>query len=424
MHSAATAGCIMRVEVILLISHPIILHFSLIEGIGPTAVQSIVDGKPPECSWQDMYTFLPSDFVAYGFTPQIASALVAGLADRYLLEREQELIERHNIQVVTLLDAHYPALLRHIYAPPAVLYFQGAALHTFEHNIAFVGARKADAYGKRVVETLVPPLVERGWTVVSGGALGIDSMAHKVTVESGGKTIAILGSGLLEAYPISNKKLFESIVDAGGALVSAFPLRVAPLPGNFPARNRIISGLSRGCVVVQAARTSGARITANYALEQGRQVFAVPGMIDNVLSVGCHDLIQLGAKLVMHPDDISEELDPGFKRAVDAYGGGNTLITEAVVTRDEQKKISFLPPKGVELKSSKSAVEEDISAHCYEKDSIQAKIMALCEHPQGVDDLVRELSGDLMQLQNILFEMQMDGVIKQDFMGRWSRMGE
>ncbi len=221
---------------------------------------------------------------------------------------EQELLIKHNIRRITASDVEYPSYLKEIHCPPPQLYVQGELLNSYTKLIAVVGSRKADSYGERVIASLVPELVAHGWAIVSGGALGADSFAHKATLQARGRTIVILGSGLLMPYPSSNRKLFSSIVDQGGSLVSSFSLDTPAYPSNFPARNRIISGMSRGVIVAQAAEKSGARITAHLALEQGREVFAIPGPIDHALSIGCNRLIQQGAKLVQTIDDIFTEL--------------------------------------------------------------------------------------------------------------------
>ena len=154
------------------------------------------------------------------------------------------------------------------------------------------------------VTSFIPELVHNGCSIVSGGALGIDGLAHRATLEAQGVTVAVLGSGLLKPYPAAHKTLFKKIIECRGALVSCFPLLTEPKPALFPARNRIIAGLSRGCLVVQAGIPSGALITAQYAVDEGREVFAVPGSLDNPLSVGCHRLISQGATLVTSASDI------------------------------------------------------------------------------------------------------------------------
>ena len=169
--------------------------------------------------------------------------VVDGLADQSILEREKDLIEMHKVNWMTVYNDHYPAMLKHIHLPPAVLYWQGAMPADGNQSLAVIGSRKINYYGISVVESFVPTLVSAGWTIVSGGAVGADTAAHRVTVDSGGNTIVVMGSGLLNPYPASNKRLFADILDNRGTLLSAFPLTTAAATGTFPARNRIIAGL-------------------------------------------------------------------------------------------------------------------------------------------------------------------------------------
>jgi len=279
----------------------VLLHISLIEGVGPISVKKILQHMPQNFDLLNVYSFKKTDFMrVFGLPENIAQKLVYGLKDTSTLEKEVSLITKHNITFVTLFHKEYPQLLKDIYAPPPVLYIKGQNIQKLlahQKKIAFVGSRKAHRYGEQAIETIIPPMMQNNWMIVSGGAIGADSMAHRETVKAGGKTVAIIGSGLLNPYPSSNKRLFDKIIDTGGALVSPFRLETVARPGNFPARNRVIAGLSLGCVVIQAAKKSGASITAQFALEQGREVFAVPGPIGDELSLGCHNLIQQGAKL-------------------------------------------------------------------------------------------------------------------------------
>jgi len=210
------------------------------------------------------------------------------------------------VGAVFILDKEYPALLKQIHLPPIILYCRGAKLSN--NNFSIVGSRKGSIYAENVCKHIIPKLIDQ-YTIISGGALGVDSMAHKEAIKSGGRTVAVLGSGFLQPYPRENIDLFRAIVDNGGTVISPFNLKMEPLKGNFPARNRIIAGMSVGTLVVQAAVKSGAHITAAFALEQGREVFAVPGSIFEEISLGCHSLIQQGAKLVSCPEDILEEIN-------------------------------------------------------------------------------------------------------------------
>jgi DNA processing protein len=210
-------------------------------------------------------------------------------------------------EVITCVDARFPAALKQIpYAPP-FLYVKGPLLPQDEMAVAVVGTRKPSYYGRKTSYGLAADLCRHQVTVVSGLARGIDTAAHQAAVDSGGRTLAVLGCGLDMVYPPENRELYH-LIPRQGALISEFPLGTPPEARNFPIRNRIISGLARGVVVVEAGLKSGTHITANYALEQGREVFAVPGPIDLPGSVGPHRWIQQGAKLIREASDILEEL--------------------------------------------------------------------------------------------------------------------
>ncbi|MTV47783.1 DNA-protecting protein DprA [Heliobacillus mobilis] len=216
-------------------------------------------------------------------------------------------ISQGSIQALTLLDENYPSLLRNVPDPPPVLFVRGKLLPEDQKAIAIVGTRNASAYGAKVCSQLSRDLARRGITVVSGLARGIDGIAHRQALESGGRTIAVLASGVDIIYPPEHHRLAEQIVERG-ALVSEYPPGKPPEPGQFPARNRIISGLTTGVIVVEAGEKSGALITADQALEQGREVFAVPGPITQRQSAGPHRLIQQGAKLIVSIDDVLNEV--------------------------------------------------------------------------------------------------------------------
>jgi DNA processing protein len=213
------------------------------------------------------------------------------------------------IALVGFNDEKYPARLRAIADPPPLLYVKGELTDADDKAVAIVGSRSASDYGRRVARDLARGLASLGFTVVSGMARGIDGMAHETALNSGGRTIAILGSGVERAYPPEHDKLYQRISE-NGAVISELPLGTKPLAFNFPARNRLISGLSLGVVVVEATEKSGSLITASMAVEQGREVFAVPGEVGASRSRGAHRLIRQGAKLVESVDDILEEIAP------------------------------------------------------------------------------------------------------------------
>ncbi len=240
-----------------------------------------------------------------GIGPVTAKAIRSFPAEE-TITRERKRMAARSLRFLTLRDAEYPSPLRRIPQPPPVLYIRGSWEQRDGRAVAIVGSRNATPYGREVADRLASDLVMRGLTIVSGLARGIDAAAHRGALRAGGRTIAVLGSGADIVYPAEHRKLAESIAEQG-ALVSEFPLGTGPLKGNFPQRNRLISGLSIGVVVVEAAVDSGALITANHALEQGREVFAVPGRARGRFSQGCHRLIKAGAKLTEGWEDIVEE---------------------------------------------------------------------------------------------------------------------
>jgi len=242
-----------------------------------------------------------------GLSPSMAARVVDGLRDEAWAEQELKRAGRSGITVLTWPDAAYPSVLRTIPDPPAVLYLRGALAEPDAIAVAFVGSRYASLYGLQSAQRLAAAAAEQGITVVSGLARGIDAAAHEGALKAGGRTIAVLGSGLSNLYPPEHEPLAERIAQAG-AVVSEYPLQTEPFPSNFPRRNRLISGLSLGVVVVEAAARSGALITADCALEQGRDVFAVPGPMTSRTSQGTHGLLKQGARLVTSVEDLLEEL--------------------------------------------------------------------------------------------------------------------
>ncbi|MFC1598841.1 DNA-processing protein DprA [Patescibacteria group bacterium] len=246
-----------------------------------------------------------------GIEPNIAQEFII---KKNQINPDQELdkLQQENIQVITIKDEAYPKLLKEIFYPPALLYIKGNLANLNHHyNIAVVGTRKISAYGQQITPEIVAPLVKNGFIITSGLALGIDALAHQTTLQTKGKTIAILGSGIdkQSIYPSSNRYLANSILQNQGTIISEFPIATMPLKQNFPARNRIIAGLTLGTIVLEAGQRSGALITAYLALENNREVFAVPGPLTSPTSIGTHKLIQQGAKLITGYEDILQELN-------------------------------------------------------------------------------------------------------------------
>ncbi len=223
----------------------------------------------------------------------------------YLPQKLEFFCSREGVELITIFDEGYPQSLRQISDPPLVLYVHGK-LPVSDYNIAVVGSREASHYGVKAAAVFASALARENIHIISGGARGIDTAAHEACLAAGGKTVAVLGCGLDIVYPAANRKLFKRIAE-NGAVVSEYPPGTPPRSQHFPARNRIIVGLSRGVLVAEAARKSGALITANIAADEGREVYCVPGNIFEGSSIGCHDLIRTGAKLVDSPQDILED---------------------------------------------------------------------------------------------------------------------
>jgi len=314
---------------------------------------------------------------------------VSGLTRRHVLaiknhrlpdniETELRMIARKNYRIVTLTDPDYPRLLREIPDPPPILYVYGR-LEGDSANLAVVGSRHATGYGLNTTKDLCESLVAYNMTIVSGMARGIDTAAHEGALAAGGRTIAVLGSGLEQIYPAQNRKLFHRIAE-NGAVVSEFSLMAKPEAHHFPIRNRVISGMSLGTVVVEATKKSGSLITARLAAEQNREVFAVPGSIQSFKSTGTHTLIKQGAKLVEHAGDILEELAGlvQFSAGPEKKAAGKPAMDLPELSADESRVFQALEP-----------------------------------YPMHVDVLARKLSLEPGKLLSILLNLELNGVIQQ-----------
>ena len=283
-----------------------------------------------------------------------------------------------NQHILTLADAAYPQALLEIADPPTVLYVRGNPAHLQRRGLAVVGSRNATPQGQQTAETFARALAAKGIGIISGLALGIDAAAHHGALAAGGETIAVIGTGADRIYPARNKELALAIAERG-VIVSEFPLGTPALAANFPRRNRIISGLSRGVLVVEAAPESGSLITARLAAEQGREVFAIPGSIHSPVARGCHKLIKQGAKLVETAQDILEEL------------GG------------------YAPPL-METQPAHTAPENNI-------------LKALGHDPCDLDDLVERTGMGTDLLLGELLTLELAGLIATLPGGRYQRLG-
>jgi DNA processing protein len=278
--------------------------FSGIPGIGRVRIAQL---KEHFGSLHDAWKAPEEKLKQAGLDSRSIDALVT-LRPRTSLDAEMEKLERHKANVLICEDPNYPSRLKEIYDYPPVLYVRGSLPADDQPCLAIVGTRRPTIYGRQVTEEIVADLARSKITIVSGLARGIDSVAHRAALDAGGKTVAVFGSGLDIVYPGENARLAQAIIEHG-ALVSEYPLGVKPRPENFPLRNRIMSGLSLGVLVVEAGERSGALITADQALGQNREVFAIPGSILSPASRGTNRLIQEGAKLVRDYADILQELN-------------------------------------------------------------------------------------------------------------------
>ena len=353
------------------------LTLHLVPGMGPVTCKKLVVhfGSP-----EKVLSAGRSDLA--GVTPLRQESLAALFGEgrqqlEDLVKKEIDRAEEKDISIIPYDDPLYPALLKNIHDPPMVLYVKGNPEFLNCKGLGIVGSRSATHYGKSVAEQLANSLSRQGFSIISGLALGIDTAAHQGTLAVKGKTIAVLGCGLDIVYPPSNHNLFKHIAFAG-AMVSEYPLGTKPDSFRFPARNRIISGLSLGVVVVEAANRSGSLITASHALDQGREVFAVPGRIDSVKSAGTHTLLQQGAKLVHSINDIIEEFPVAeFEQSVEDSEG------------EEDKKHRF----------------ENLSHE-------EAELFGFIEvYPRSFDEIVKDSGFNAQQTNELLLLLELKGLV-------------
>jgi len=350
------------------------LRLSLIPGLSNSALRRLLDtfGSP------ETILTTPASVLTRVVDPTLASALAAGpAADRVKAALRWAETDTHAIIVPD--DPRYPALLHETPDPPPVLYAAGRIELLQEHAIAIVGSRNATMQGMRNAETFARTLADAGLCIVSGLALGVDAAAHRGGLAGRASSIAVLGNGIDIAYPKGNRALYDALI-AGGLLLSEFALGTPPLAPNFPRRNRIISGLARGCLVVEAALASGSLITARIAADLGRDVFAIPGSIHSPLAKGCHHLIKQGAKLIESAQDVLEEF--GFLPA---------------------------PPSGRDLRT---VPHPDAGAI----------LSALGHDPCSIDDLAVRTRLPTDRLLALLLELQLDRAVELLADGRYQRL--
>jgi len=350
-------------------------HLKSVPGVGNHLFKRLLDrfNSPQNVFRSSEKNLLAVDGMTVGC---VAAIKHHKIPDRVTAELER--LAGSNFRIVTLTDPDYPQLLHRIPDPPPFLYVYGRVDHGAD-KIAVVGSRNATGYGLQTSGNLSADLAGLGLTIVSGMALGIDTAAHEGALSVNGKTVAVLGSGLERIYPARNRKLFHRIAE-NGAVISEFSLNSEPEAHHFPVRNRIISGMCLGTVVVEATRKSGSLITARLAAEQNREVFAVPGSVQSFKSVGTHTLIKQGAKLVENIQDILEELPPLPQPAANVRDSGpdDNSKTPAALNADEARVYRALGPYGVHI-----------------------------------DELARELSMAPARVSSLLLQLELKGLVNQ-----------
>lgn len=337
-----------------------------IDGLGTVRLQKIIQHfESPKEVWGANI----KDFTTLGIPSAVLEKIKIAFKNTDPEKYYDEII-RSDIHITTLLDDDYPEMLKQIYDPPMIIYYQGTLLKDEKRTIGVVGTRKVSGYGRFVTEKFTKDLVSNKFTIVSGLALGVDSIAHQSTLDAGGRTIAVLGGGVGTIYPTQNTHLAKQIIESGGCVLSEYPPSQPGTPGNFPARNRIISGLSLGVLVTEATVDSGSLITARLALEQGREVFAIPGPINSILSEGPFQLIRDGAKLTASVDDILTEL------GIDQLSTNSFLSTEDL-----------------------SDLEKNI-------------LEVLQNEKRHIDELIRDLESDSAKISASLVKMEIQGFVR------------
>ena len=342
----------------------LVLHS--IEGLGPARSKKLFDYFG---SFEAIWKAKTAEFGQFKFPEPLIQNLKSA---RSTLDPDEysSKLRKSGIKVITIFNDNYPEDLREIHGAPMIIYYKGIIDdEVLERCFGVVGTRKPTGYGRVVTEKLTKDLVQAGLTIVSGLARGVDTIAHTVTVAAGGKTLAVLGGGLSQIFLPENLKLAEKIADGFGAVLTEFPPAYPHLAGNFPARNRIISGLSKGVLVTEAAEDSGSLITARLALEQGREVFAVPGPITSSMSEGTSVLLKEGAKLVSSAEDILEELG---------------------------------------IKSGPAVKVADLNLSPQEKEILEL----IKDESRHVDEIARELKKKISEVSGILLKLEIMGVVK------------
>ena len=349
-----------------------------VPGLGNIRIQKLIEHLG--CA-QKILSLRYDELIADYFLPETVAQNIIHFSKDKFLQNEYNLIRQYKVQVVTVEDEGYPAGLKNIPDAPIVLYIQGSLLSSSGLSLAVVGSRHPSLYGLATAERFARELADAGLTIVSGMARGIDTAAHRGCLKAKGTTIAVLGCGLCHVYPPENKKLSEEIIKTGSVL-SEFPMETPPVPYNFPRRNRIISGLSLGVLVVEAALKSGALITCDSALEQGKEVFAVPGNVDNPMAQGPLTLIKQGAKLVVGVEDILHELAGQFEMLLQSQK------IEKIANHNQPVAVSLSP--------------QEFEAYG-----------RISDEPIHIDELISKCGFPVSQTTEILFNLELKRLVRQ-----------
>ncbi|MEX2215186.1 MAG: DNA-processing protein DprA [Phycisphaeraceae bacterium] len=381
------------------------IALSLARGLGPTLTARAIDalGSPEAAAAASVSEFSRIEGFGRSTAQQVCDSL-AEIRQKDWVEREWDLIQRFGVTLLLLEDDDYPALLRHIHDPPPLLYVRGRIVKQDALALAIVGARQCTGYGREQADRFAAVCSQAGLTIISGGAYGVDIAAHRAALRIGGRTIAVLGSGLAEPYPSQHIEVFDQIAgstsdhDKGngngnasrGAVISELPMSTPPIPQNFPRRNRIISGLSLGVLVIEAANRSGALVTARVAAEEHhREVMALPGRVDSPLSAGCHRILREGwATLVTNAADV-----------LDALGETGELL-KAGMTTDEKGR----------------AREESEASTLFAQvlSDSQKKIVDALSEPRGLDQLSAATGLAVHVIQADITMLQIRGMIRKE----------
>lgn len=355
------------------------IALNMVNGVGPIRVRALLDrfNEP-----QAILSASKAELMQVEGVGEEVARSVMSWREQVDLDAELQRIENAGVKVVARDDAEYPKNLREVYDPPVILYVKGELSERDALAMAIVGSRRTTLYGQEMARKLAFQLARVGIPVVSGLARGIDTAAHSGTLQAKGRTVAVIGCGIDIMYPAENQKLADEIVAKGGAVVTEFPFGVKPDKQNFPMRNRIISGWSLGTVVVEANLKSGALITANQAAEQGRQVFAVPGRADSILSRGTNKLIKDGAKLTEDAEDILGEFEYLFPK-----------------TATEQAEVGF-GGEGTKPALKLSEVEEKVMTH-------------LGQEETAMDDIIRSSGLTTACVSATLLSLEMKRLVRQ-----------